>query len=154
MSDDLPIVIERILFGTLAWRYCQMLQHIVSNILNSGHAKPHQKLKRFQILCYDGYGSMLWDLRGNPAEQYFIIGDSIHPTTQKWNTCMKLFASLRNQILSRSHPGFNSNLVTSPSKGVRVRARMVGADPRSTTYTNLRYLREVMEKENAEWYST
>ena len=106
---------------------------------------------------------MLWDLSGNPAEQYFKC----------WNTCVKLIygvprstytylvegflatnqTSLRNQILLR-YPGFYKKLLTSPSKEVRVLARMVTADPRSTTCKNLRYLREATEMENAEWYSS
>jgi hypothetical protein len=126
-------------------------------------AKPEQKLKMVQILCCDGYGSMLWDLKGNPAEQYFKC----------WNTCVKLvfgvprstftylvegfFAenqtSLRNQILSR-YPGFYRKLLSSPSKEVRVLARMVAADPRSTTCRNLSYLREVTGMANVEWYSS
>ena len=106
---------------------------------------------------------MLWDLKGNPAEQYFKC----------WNTCVKLVfgvprstftylvegflaenqPSLRNQILSR-YPGFYRKLLTSPSKEVRVLARMVAADPRSTTCRNLSYLREVTGMVNVEWYSS
>ena len=102
---------------------------------------------------------MLWDLRGNPAEQYF----------KSWNTCVKLIYGvtrstytylvegffsqdqtiLRNQILSR-YPGFYRKLLNSPSKEVRVLARMVAADPRSTTCKNLRYLREATGMENVE----
>ena len=37
-------------------------------------------LKKVQILCCDGYGSMLWDLRSDTAEQFF----------KSWNTCVKL----------------------------------------------------------------
>ena len=116
-----------------------------------------------QILCCDGYGSMLWNLRGNPAEQYFKC----------WNTCVKLIndvprstytylvegllaeghTSLRNQILAR-YPGFYRKLLASPSMEVRVLARMVTDDPRSTTCANLRYLREVTKMVNVESYSS
>ena len=102
-------------------------------------------------------------LEGNPAEQYFKC----------WNTCVKLVfgvprstftylvegflaenqPSLRNQILSR-YPGFYRKLLNSPSKEVRVLARMVAADPRSTTCRNLSYLREVTGMVNVEWYSS
>ena len=51
--------------------------------------------------------------------------------------------SLRNQILARY-----------PSKEVRVLARMVADDPRSTTCRNLRYLREVTNMDNVESYSS
>ena len=61
--------------------------------------------------------------------------------------------SLRNQILSR-YPGFYRKLLTSPSKEVRVLAKMVAADPRSTTCSNLSYLRQVTGMVNAEWYSS
>ena len=126
-------------------------------------ALPAQKLKMVQILCCDGYGSMLWNLRGNPAEQYF----------KSWNTCVKLIndvprstytylvegllaegqTSLRNQILAR-YPGIYRKLLTSPSKEVRVLASMVADDPRSTTCRNLRYLREVTNMDNVESYSS
>ena len=43
-------------------------------------AVPEQKLKMIQILCCDGFGSMLWNLRGNSAEQFF----------KSWNTSVKL----------------------------------------------------------------
>ena len=126
-------------------------------------AHPDQIIKMVQILCCDAYGSMLWDLRSNPAEQFF----------KSWNTCVKLVyrvprstytylvegflastqCSLRNQILSR-YPGFYRNLMTSPSKEVRMLAKMVSEDPRSTTCRNLRYLREVTNLEQAEQYSS
>ena len=120
-------------------------------------------MKMVQVLCCDGYGSMLWELRSNPAEQF----------SKYWNNCVKLawrvplstftylvegyFASeqisLRNQILSR-YPGFFRNLLSSPSKEVRILARMVSADPRSTTCSNLRYLRELTGMDNAEYYTS
>ena len=115
------------------------------------------------LLCCDGYGSMLWDLKGDSAQQYF----------RSWNTCVKLIydvprstftylvegflaksqTSLRNQILSR-YPGFFRKLLTSPSKEVRILARVVQDDPRSTTCQNLRYLREATKVEHVEEYSS
>ena len=126
-------------------------------------AQPSQQLKMVQLLCCDGYGSMLWDLKGDSAEQYF----------KSWNTSVKLifgvprstftylvegyFAqnqpSLRRQILSR-YPEFYRKLLTSPSKEVRVLARMVTGDPRSTTCKNLRYLREKTKLDKVEEYSS
>ena len=102
-----------------------------------------------QILCTDAYGSMLWDLQSNPAEQYFKC----------WNTCVKLVhdvprstytylvegylareqTSLRTQVLSR-YPGFYRKLLSIPSKEVRMLVKMVSQDPRSTTCKNLKYL--------------
>ena len=126
-------------------------------------AHPDQILKMVQMLCTDAYGSMLWNLRSNPTEQYFKC----------WNTCVKLvygvprstftylvegyfaqsYASLRNQVLSR-YPGFYRNLLRSPSKEVRMLAKMVSNDPRSPTCTNLRYMREITSLEQAESFSS
>ena len=126
-------------------------------------AKPGQVLQMVQILCTDGYGSMLWDLESNAAEQVF----------KSWNTCVKLvwglplstytylvegyfaqsMTTLRNQILGR-YPGFYRKLLTSPSKEIRMLARMVKADPRSTTCKNLRYLRKTTNLNQVENYSS
>lgn len=112
-------------------------------------AQPSQVLDMVQILCTDAYGSMLWDLQSNPAEQYFKC----------WNTCVKLVhdvprstytylvegylareqTSLRTQVLSR-YPGFYRKLLSSPSKEVRMLVKMVSKDPRSITCRNLKYL--------------
>ena len=128
-----------------------------------GFAHPNQVLQMVKILCCDAYGSMLWDLKSDPAEQFF----------KSWNTCVKLvyrvprstftylvegfFAAsqctLRNQILGR-YPGFYRNLLASPSREVRMLAKMVSDDPRSTTCKNLRYLREMTGLEQAEQYSS
>ena len=43
---------------------------------NFSFAQPDQELKMVQVLCCDGYGSMLWNLKGNAAEQLF----------KSWNT--------------------------------------------------------------------
>ena len=124
--------------------------------------RPNQQLKMIQTLCCDGYGSMLWNLKGNSAEQYF----------KTWNTSVKLIhgvprssytylvkgflassqTSLRNQILGR-YPTFVRKLLNSPSKEVRILARMVSTDPRSTTCQNLRYLRQLTQLDRVEEYS-
>ena len=126
-------------------------------------ASPDLTLQMVQVLCSDGYGSMLWNLQSDSAESYF----------KSWNTCVKLVhgvprstfthlvegflakdqTSLRNQILSR-YPGFYRKLKMSPSKEVRMLVQMVENDPRSTTCQNLRYLRKVSNLENAEQYSS
>jgi hypothetical protein len=123
-------------------------------------AKPEQKFKMIQILCCDGYGSMLWNLKANPAEQYFKC----------WNTCVKLVfgvprstftylvegffvenqTSLRNQMLSRHlHLAVVLSKQGSESPGKDGDCR-----PRSTTCRNLSYMREVTGMANAEWYSS
>ena len=126
-------------------------------------ATPDMTLQMIQVLCCDGYGSMLWNLQSDSAESFF----------KSWNTCVKLVhgvprstytylvegylaedkTSLRNQILSR-YPGFLRKLQSSPSKEIRMLVRMVSDDPRSNTCQNLRYLRRVTNLENPEQYSS
>ena len=43
-------------------------------------AEQKQVLSAVQTYCSDFYGSLLWNLFGEPAEQYFRC----------WNTCVKL----------------------------------------------------------------
>ena len=106
---------------------------------------------------------MLWNLKGNSAEQLF----------KSWNTFVKLLymvprntftylvegflagdqTTFRNQILSR-YPDLYRKLLTSRSKEVRVLARMVSADPRSTTCVNLKYLREITKLDQVEWLAS
>ena len=126
-------------------------------------AHPEQIMQAVQLLCTDGYGSMLWKLRSPGAESFF----------KSWNTCVKLvhgiprntftylvegyFASgqtsLRNQILSR-YSGFFRGLLLSPSKEVRFLAKIVSTDPRSSTCLNLRYLSEMTGLNKPEFMSS
>ena len=126
-------------------------------------ANPQQIMQAVQVLSTDAYGSMLWDLGSDKAEQYFKC----------WNTCVKLvydiprstftylvegfFAadqtSLRNQVLSR-YSGFFRNLLNSPSREVRILARIIYSDPRSTTCVNLRYLEQLTGLSQPEHYSS
>ena len=95
---------------------------------------------------------LLWDLGSDTADQFF----------KSWNTCVKLchgvtrstftylvegwlaadIAPLRNQVMSR-YAGFYRKLLLSPSREIRALALMVSNDPRSTTYKNLRLLRNM-----------
>ena len=52
------------------------------------------------------------------------------------------------------YPAFYRKLLQSPSKEVRVLARMVSADPRSSTCTNLRYLQNMTGLAAPEFYSS
>ena len=126
-------------------------------------AQPDQILKAIQLLCSDAYGSMLWNFSSAGSEQYF----------KSWNTCVKLIyevprstftylveghlaanhLSLRNQILSR-YSGFYRNLLQSPSKEVRVLAKIVSADPRSSTCLNLRYLERLTGLNQPQFFSS
>ena len=124
-------------------------------------ARPEQIMQAVQILSTDAYGSMLWSLSSAEAESYFKC----------WNTCVKLVhgiprssytylveghfaagqASLRSQVISR-YPGFFRGLFQSPSKEVRVLARIVETDPRSTTCLNLRYMSQITGLNKPEYY--
>ena len=42
--------------------------------------QPLQVLKVIEMMCMDSYGSMLWELGSDRAEQFF----------KSWNTCVKL----------------------------------------------------------------
>ena len=126
-------------------------------------ANADQILKAVQIICSDAYGSMLWKLSSDVSEQFF----------KAWNTTVKLvydvprstftylveghFAaghtSLRNQILSR-YSGFYRNLINSPSKEVRILARIVSGDPRSSTCSNLRYLQKMTGLSQPQFFSS
>ena len=61
--------------------------------------------------------------------------------------------SLRNQVLSR-YPGFYRNLLNSPSREVRLLARIVADDPRSTTCANLKYIERLAGLCQPELYSS
>ena len=115
--------------------------------LQFSFAKPQQVLKMVQILCCNAYGSMLLNIQSDPAEQFFKC----------WNTCVKLVyqvpyrtstylvecflassqVTLQNQILSR-YPGFYRKFLVSPSREVRMLAKMVSSDTRSPTCKNLK----------------
>ena len=118
--------------------------------LNFAH--PDQILRALEVYCCDGYGSMLWSLYSDTAESYF----------KAWNTAVKLvhniprstftylvegfFAanhvSLRNQVLSR-YPGFVQNLLSSPSKEVRLLMNIVSREPQSVTSKNISYVEQL-----------
>ena len=113
-------------------------------------AEPAQILQAVKLYCCDFYGSMMWDLYGDQAEQMY----------RSWNTCVKLswevprsthtflvdgflgsgLPTVRQQILSR-YPKFFRSLLDSPSHEVAVVARLVGNNARTTTGKNLLNLR-------------
>ena len=125
-------------------------------------ARPEHIMNAIQIYCTDAYGSMLWDLGNTTSEQYF----------KSWNTCVKMvyevprntftyliegwftscMPSLRNQVISR-YPKFYRQLTESRSKEIRFLVQIVSNDPRSTTYRNLKLLRERTNLRQAEYYS-
>ena len=116
---------------------------------STSSANPENILQAVHIFSTDAYGSMLWYLSSEISGQHFKC----------WNTCVKLVyglprntcsylvegilsagqTPLRNQVVSR-YPGFYRGLPSSPSREVRVLARIVSRDPRSTTCKNLNYL--------------
>ena len=112
-------------------------------------AQPLHVLRAIEVMCMDAYGSMLWNLESDKAEQFF----------RSWNTCVKLvynvplntftylvegylasnLISMRNKVLAQ-YAGFFRSLLGSPSKEVRAVAKIVSEDPRSTSCLNLRLL--------------
>ena len=111
---------------------------------------------------FTAYGSMLRDLGTTTSEQY----------SKSWNTCAKTvygvqrntftyliegwftscMPSLRNQVISR-YPKFYRQLTESLSKEIRFLVQIVSNDPKSTTYRNLKLLRERTNLRQAEYYS-
>ena len=109
-------------------------------------ANEEQVLKAVQTYCCDFYGSMLWNLYGEQAGQFYRC----------WNTCTKLswelprsthtffvdnllscgFPSIRQQVINRYIKFFRS-LLASPSKEVAVIARIVAMNASSNTGANL-----------------
>ena len=107
---------------------------------------PLNVLQAVQLYCGDAYGSMLWDLYGERACQFY----------RTWPTCVKLawnlpratnsyfvdnllavpFSTLRNQIMSR-YVKFFKNLVSSKNDDVRLLAELVGKDATSITGSNI-----------------
>ena len=82
-------------------------------------AQPLHVLRAIEVMCMDAYGSMLWNLESDKAEQFF----------KSWNTCVKLvynvplstftylvegylasnLISMRNKVLAQ-YAGFFRNL--------------------------------------------
>ena len=116
------------------------------------YADSEEVLKAISVYCCDGYGSMLWALASEPAQQYF----------RAWNTAVKLVngvprstftyltegflardqPSLKNKVLGRL-PSFLSSLRESPSPELRFLARVVMSDGGSVTSENIRYVKKV-----------
>ena len=82
-------------------------------------AQPLHVLRAIEVMCMDAYGSMLWNLESDKAEQFY----------KSWNTCVKLvynvplstftylvegylasnLISMRNKVLAQ-YAGFFRNL--------------------------------------------
>ena len=117
-------------------------------------AHPNQIIKAGEIYAGDHYGSNLWLLSCNTAEMYF----------KSWNTFVKLswavprsnhtylvenllakdFLPARHQVLDRYCTYFNS-LLTSPSREVKLLARIVSEEKQSVTSQNLKYIEKLCE---------
>ena len=128
----------------------QFIQNSTSVRETFKFADPEQVLQAVKVYCCDFYGSRLWDLYGDQAEQLYRC----------WNTCLKLswdvprsthtffvdgllgcgFPTSRQQILSR-YVKFYRSLLNSPSHEVAVVARLVGKDAKSVTGKNLLNIR-------------
>ena len=111
-------------------------------------AHPVEILQAVKIYCCDHYGSMLWDLQGSLARQYW----------NSWSTCIKLawriprsthryfleylsggMPSVETELVSR-YAGFYKSLLASPNWEVNIMARIAAKDIRSVTGRNLRLI--------------
>ena len=112
-------------------------------------ARPEQRMRAIQLYCCDAYGTMIWDLKSEYAEQYF----------RSWNVQSRLawrvpfnthtwllegyfnqeLVTLRNQILGR-YTNFVKTLLSSPSKEVIFLSNLIMNDARSVTCSNILYI--------------
>ena len=115
-------------------------------------AHPVEVLKAVKMFAGDLYGGNLWQLRGDKAQQVF----------NAWNTCIKLawqvprgthtymvdmllscgISHVRNDILAR-YVSFLKSLRESPSQEVSVLVHLVGRDIRTTTGSNLHFIKDL-----------
>ena len=109
-------------------------------------AEPREILKSINVYCGDYYGSSLWNLYGNKAEQLFRC----------WNTNVKLcwdlprnthtvfvydflscnLQSIRTQCMSR-YINFYKSVLNNPSREVQLMARLVRGNVSTNTGLNL-----------------
>ena len=113
-------------------------------------ANPVEVLGAVKVYASSWYGSMLWDLAGDMVKQVF----------NTWNTCVKLawhvprqthtyfvehllgcgISSVKSDILAQ-YVGFVRSLRSSPSMEVRTLVSLMSHDLRSSTGSNLDYVR-------------
>ena len=114
-------------------------------------ASPVEIVRALQVYCTSHYGSMLWDLQGEGASQYF----------NSWTTAIKLSwdcpratrtylvqqvlacgsTSARTEIMAR-YCKFFQGLRSSPCREVAILANLLGRDIRSNTGNNIRLIKE------------
>ena len=116
-------------------------------------AHPMEVLRAVRVYCCDHYGSMLWDMQGDPVKKYF----------NSWKICIKLawgvprathsyfldylsggLITVRRDIIAR-YVNFYRSLLASPCREVNILSRVVAKDIRSTTARNL----QLVERESA-----
>jgi len=115
-------------------------------------AAPAEILKAMKVYTNSFYGSNLWDLNGEKANQLYTA----------WNTSVKMvwgcpiqtrsfflqdtlccgYTSAKTDILTR-YPRFFQSLLNSPGRELRVISRLVSRDIRSTTGKNLTLLQDL-----------
>ena len=125
-------------------------------------ANPQEIIKAVEIMAMDAYGCMLWSLSNETSQKFFRC----------WNTLVKIIyniprstytyliegffasqsTSLRSQILSR-YATFYWKLVNSSSSEIRAISRIVEKDPRSPSYSNLRYITSLTSLDQPYMYS-
>ena len=122
-------------------------------------ASPVEIIRALNVYCSSHYGSMLWELEGEAASQYF----------NSWTTAIKLAwdcprgtstylvqqvlacgpSSERVDIMAR-HSKFFQGLRKSPCREVAILANLIARDRRSVTGKNVRL---VMENSGADVWS-
>ena len=122
-------------------------------------ASPVEILRALQVYCCSHYGSMLWNLQGGSAQQYF----------RSWTTAIKLAwgcprgtrtylvqqvlacgaISAETDIMAR-YCKFFQGLRQSPSTEVSILANLLARDKRSCTGRNVSY---VMDKSGCDVWS-
>jgi hypothetical protein len=124
-------------------------------------ASPVEIIRALQVYCSSHYGSMLWELEGEAASQYF----------NSWTTAVKLAwdcprgtrtylvqqvlacgtSSARTDIMAR-YSKFFRGLRNSPCREVAVLANLIARDRRSVTGSNVQL---VMENSGCNvWYES
>ena len=115
-------------------------------VIFSNLFEPKELLRTILIYSCDFYGSLIWDLFGQKAEQLYKC----------WNTCIKLcwdlprgthtnfvkdflscdLPSIKTQCISR-YVNFLNSILNSPSKEVAILARIVRENVNSITGRNI-----------------
>ena len=130
----------------------KLIHQLVDTQHSFSFASPVEILRAYQVYCSSHYGSMLWDMSGDSATQYF----------NSWTTGVKLAwqcpratrtylvqqvlacggISAKADIMSR-YSKFFLSLRNSPCKEVSILANLVARDVRSVTGRNIKLIMDI-----------